>query len=187
MNPWNSTRKKPDHPTYIVIDIDPSDKNSFEQVIETARATGEVLGKAGATFYCKTSGASGLHIYVPLNNKYDYEIAREFAHIVAMLTQEMVPDFTTLERSLNKRGDKIYVDYLQNRKGQTLASAYSVRPVPGAQVSTPLSWKEVKKGLKPSQFNIYNIYDRVSKLGDLFYEALGKGNDIRKCLKNLGQ
>lgn len=187
MNPWNSTRKKPDHPTYIVIDIDPSDNNSFEQVIETAQAAGQVLDRAGATYYCKTSGASGLHIYIPLNNKYEYEPAKNFAHIVAMLTQELVPDFTTLERMVAKRGDRIYIDYLQNRKGQTLASAYSVRPVPGACVSTPLTWKEVKKGLHPSQFNIYNVHKRIEKLGDIFYQVLGKGNDIRNCLKNLGQ
>lgn len=187
MNPWNSTRKKPDHPTYIVIDIDPSDNNSFEQVIETARAAGEVLQKAGASFHCKTSGASGLHIYIPLNNKYEYEPAKEFAHILAMLTQQLVPAFTTLERMVNKRGDRIYIDYLQNRKGQTLASAYSLRPVKGAQVSTPLLWREVRKGLHPSMFTMFNIQDRVRKLGDIFAPVLGKGNDIGRCLKNLGQ
>jgi bifunctional non-homologous end joining protein LigD len=187
MNPWNSTRKKPDHPTYIVIDIDPSENNSFEQVIETAQAAGQILDKAGATYYCKTSGASGLHIYVPLNNKYKYAPAKSFAHVIAMLTQELVPDFTTLERTVAKRGDRIYIDFLQNSKGQTLASAYSVRPVPGACVSTPLTWKEVRKGLHPTQFNIYNLHKRIEKLGDLFYQVLGKGNDIRKCLNNLGQ
>lgn len=187
MNPWNSTRKKPDHPTYIVIDIDPSDGNSFEQVIETAQAVGEILDKAGATYYYKTSGASGIHVYVPLNNKYAYEPAKNFAHIIAILTQELVPEFTTLERMVAKRGNRIYIDYLQNRKGQTLASAYSVRPVPGACVSTPITLKELKKGLHPSQFNIFNVQKRIEKLGDLFFQVLGKGNDIRNCLKKLGQ
>lgn len=186
MNPWNSTRRKPDFPTYIVIDIDPSVGNSFEQVIETAQATRQVLEKAGAACYIKTSGATGLHIYIPLAGKYDYKTAREFAHILAMLTHELVPDFTTLERSLKKRGPRIYIDYLQNARGQTLASAYSVRPVPGAQVSAPITEKELKKGLSPSQFNIFTMPKRVEKLGDLFFQTLGKGNNIRRCLRNLG-
>ncbi len=186
MNPWNSTRLKPDHPTYIVIDIDPSENNSFEQVIDTALATQQVLEKAGVTYYVKTSGATGLHIYIPLGNKYPYEQAREFAHIIAMLTQELVPDFTTLERSIKKRGDRIYIDYLQNNRGQTLASAYSVRPVPGAQVSAPISVKELKRGLHPSQFNIFNMPKRIEKLGDLFFQVLGKGNNIKTSLHNLG-
>jgi bifunctional non-homologous end joining protein LigD len=186
MNPWNSKRQKPDHPTYIVIDIDPSDKNTFKQVIDTALATRQVLEKAGATHYIKTSGATGLHVYIPLGNKYEYEQAKDFAHIIAILTNELVPEFTTLERMVNKRGDRIYVDYLQNRKGQTLASAYSVRPVAGAQVSAPLTVKELNHRLSPEQFNIFNMPKRIEKLGDLFFQVLGKGNDIRTCLKNLG-
>jgi len=186
MNPWNSTRRKPDHPTYIVIDIDPSDNNTFRQVIDTALATKQVLEKAGATYHIKTSGATGLHVYIPLGNKYEYEQAKDFAHVVAMLTQELVPEFTTLERMVKKRGDRIYVDYLQNRKGQTLASAYSVRPVPGAQVSAPITEKELNHRLSPDQFNIFNMPRRIEKLGDLFYQVLGKGNDLRRCLRNLG-
>lgn len=186
MNPWNSTTRTPEKPTYLMIDIDPSDKNTFDQVVTVAQAVQEVLNRAGTTSYCKTSGATGLHIYVPLNAKYTYEIARDFAHIVATLVHEQLPGLTSLERSLRKRGKKIYVDYLQNSKGQTLASAYSLRPVPGASVSTPLLWKEVKQGLHPSQFNIFNIEKRVKKLGDLFYMALKKGNDLKGNLKNLG-
>lgn len=186
MNPWNSTTRTPDKPTYLIIDIDPSDKNSFDQVVTVAQAVQEVLNRAGAISYCKTSGASGLHVYVPLNARYTYEVAREFAHIVATLVQEQLPDLTSLERNLRKRGNKIYVDYLQNSKGQTLASAYSLRPVPDASVSTPLVWKEVKHGLHPSQFTIHNIEDRVKKLGDVFYMVLKKGNNLKSCLKNLG-
>jgi bifunctional non-homologous end joining protein LigD len=186
MNPWNSTRKKPDHPTYIVIDIDPSEGNSFDQVIDTALAATQVLGKAGATYYVKTSGATGLHIYIPLGAKYEYESAKEFAHIIAMLTHNLVPEYTTLERMLKKRGKRIYIDYLQNNKGQTLASAYSVRPVPGAQVSAPITARELNHDLSPQQFTIFNMEKRVKKLGDLFYMVLGKGNNIRNCLRNLG-
>ena len=102
----------------MVIDIDPSDKNTFTEVVDTALAVKMVLDKAGIRSYCKTSGASGLHVYIPLKNKYDYTTVRDFAHIIASLVQEQLPDTTTLERSLSKRGPKIYIDYLQNRQGK---------------------------------------------------------------------
>ncbi|GAC1387738.1 MAG: hypothetical protein NVSMB45_17540 [Ginsengibacter sp.] len=111
---------------------------------------------------------------------------KDFAYLVCMLAQQEIPEFTTLERSLKKRGNKhIYMDYLQNRRGQTIASVYSLRPKPGATVSTPLLWKEVKPGLKPSQFTITNTKKRVDKMGDIFSGILGKGIDINKCLKKL--
>ncbi|WP_346236501.1 DNA ligase D [Niabella insulamsoli] len=186
MNPWNSTAQKQDQPSYMIIDIDPGDKNTFEQVIETALATKQVLDGCGVKSYCKTSGASGLHVFVPMADKYDYEQVKTFAHLTAMKVVEMLPDFTTLERNLKKRGTKkIYVDYLQNRKGQTIASAYSVRPKKGATVSTPLDWKEVKKGLHPSQFDINSVPKRVAKIGDIFKPVLGRGADIMKCLKKM--
>ena len=106
--------------------------------------------------------------------------------MIAMLAHEQLPEFTSLERNLSKRGkNRIYIDYLQNRKGQTLSCAYSMRPKPGATVSTPLDWKEVKKGLHPSDFNFKNIIKRIEKKGDIFAATLGKGIDMRKCIKNL--
>ena len=185
INPWNSTTKKPGHPTWMAIDIDPSDKNKFTEVVDTALAVQMVLDKAGVSSYCKTSGASGLHVYVPLKNKYEYATVRDFAHIIASLVQEQLPAITTLERSLSKRGPKIYVDYLQNSAGQTLASVYSIRPVPGASVSTPLDWKEVNHQLSPKQFTIENIFQRVKKKGDLFASVLNESNSIDKALKAL--
>ena len=185
-NPWNSRTNALDKPSYIVLDIDPADKNTFSQVIETALVIKGILDKAGATCYCKTSGATGLHIYVPMGNKYAYEMAKDFAHLVAMLAQEQLPDFTSLERSLEKRGNNIYIDYLQNRSGQTLASAYSLRPRAGATVSTPLEWKEVKSGLLPADFTIENTLRRIQKKGDLFAGVLGTGINLASCLKKLG-
>ena len=185
INPWNSTTKKIGNPTWMVIDIDPSEKNKFTDVVETALAAKMVLDKAGVSSYCKTSGASGLHVYVPLKNKYDYVIVRDFAHIIASLVQEQLPETTTLERSLSKRGPKIYIDYLQNSAGQTLASVYSIRPVPGASVSTPLDWKEVNHQLSPQQFTIENILQRVKRKGDLFLPVLNESNSIDKALKAL--
>ena len=187
LNPWHSTIKALDKPDYLIIDIDPSDKNTFEQVIEAANVIKEVLDKAGAPGFCKTSGASGMHIYVPTGKKYSYEQVKDFTYLVCIMANEQLKSFTTLERNLKKRGNKhIYLDYLQNRKGQTISSVYSLRPKVGATVSTPLLWKEVKSGLSPKQFNIHNTLERIKKTGDIFKGVLGKGIDLKKCLKNLG-
>jgi len=187
MNPWNSRIDSLDAPDYMIIDIDPSAGNNFDQVIETAKVVNSVLQKAKAEGFCKTSGATGIHVYVPMGRKYAYDQVRAFGQVVATLVQEALPEFTSLERSLKKRGRKnIYIDYLQNSRGQTLASAYSLRPKPGAPVSTPLEWKELKPGLYPAQFNIKNIFSRLEKKGDLFKPVLGKGIDLAKSLKLLG-
>ena len=186
LNPWNSRISKPDYPDYMFIDLDPSENNSFDQVIDSAKVVKEVLDEAGAVAYCKTSGATGLHIYVPLKAQYSYEDVRGFSERVAQITEQRLPKTTTTERSLSKRGGRIYLDYLQNKKGQTLASVYSARPKPGATVSTPLLWKEVKHGLHPSQFNIFNIEKRLNKTGDLFTGVLKEKINLKKCMKNLG-
>ncbi|HET7116314.1 MAG TPA: DNA ligase D [Hanamia sp.] len=186
MNPWHSTIKSLEKPDYLVIDIDPSKKNTFDQVTEAALTVKKILDKAGAESFCKTSGATGMHIYVPTGKKYSFEAVKDFAYLICMMAHEELKDFTTLERNLSKRSSKhIYMDYLQNSRGQTIASAYSLRPKPGATVSTPLSWKEVKKGLSPKDFTIHNSLKRAKKMGDIFKGVLGKGIDLKKCLKNL--
>ena len=187
LNPWHSRVKSLDKPDYMIIDIDPSEKNNFDQVIETANVFKSIFDKAAATSFCKTSGATGLHIYVPMGKKYTYEQVRSFGELVCSMVNEQIPSFTSMERNLKKRGNKhIYLDYLQNSRGQTIASIYSLRPREGATVSAPLDWKEVKKGLHPSAFDIYNMPKRVKKTGDIFSGILGKGIDLKKCLKNIG-
>ncbi len=186
MNPWHSTTGDLEHPDYLIMDLDPADKNTFEQVIDTANAVKEVLDGAGATSFVKTSGSTGLHIYVPLGSKYSYEQSNAFAEIIATRTNSLVPGFTSLERSLKKRGNNIYIDFMQNNIGQTVAAAYSLRPKPHAPVSTPLEWKEVKKGLSIEQFNITNTFKRLEKIGDLFAGLLTKKTDMMKALKKLG-
>jgi len=186
LNPWHSSVKQPDKPGYLIIDLDPSKNNTFNDVIVVARMIKKVFDKAGAESYCKTSGASGLHIYVPLAGKYTYDQVKYFAHLVCLLVNEQLPAITTLERSLRKRpADSIYLDHLQNRKGQTIAAVYSLRPTAAATVSTPLLWTEVKKGLTPEKFTIDTIFDRLAKKGDLFKSVLQKGIDLQKCLEKL--
>ncbi|RPI73196.1 MAG: DNA ligase D [Ignavibacteriales bacterium] len=186
INPWFSRVESLDYPDYLVLDLDPEDI-SFDKVVETALTVKEVLDIAGAKSYCKTSGATGLHIYVPLGAKYNYDLARDFAHLVAQFVHHKIPGFTSLERSPSKRQKKVYLDYLQNRPGQTLAAPYSVRPRPGAPVATPLKWNEVKIGLNPASFHIKNIISRLNKTGDIFKEVLQKGIDIEKCISKLEQ
>lgn len=189
INPWHSRTASVDNPDYLIIDIDPSDNNTFDEVIEAAQVVKMILDQAGAIGICKTSGASGLHIYVPLGAKYNYDHAKDFANIVCMLANAQIPEFTTLERSLTKRSkSQIYMDYLQNRKGQTIACVYSLRPKKGATVSTPLDWSEVKKGLSPQDFTIKTIHDRIKKKGDLFAPMLDRKNaiDLGKCIERLG-
>ncbi len=184
INPWFSRVENLDYPDYLVLDLDPEDI-SFDKVVEAALAVKEVLDAAGAKSYCKTSGATGLHIYVPLEAQYEYSVAKDFAHLVAQFVHHKTSSFTSLQRSPSKRQKKVYLDYLQNRTGQTLAAPYSVRPRPGATVATPLKWSEVKKGLDPKNFTIKNILKRLEKTNDIFKPVLGKGIDIEKCIHKL--
>jgi bifunctional non-homologous end joining protein LigD len=185
INPWLSRSQALDNPDYIAIDLDPQDV-PFEHVIEVAQGVKEVLDQGRIDGYCKTSGSRGLHIYIPLDAKYDYEQAKTFGEIIANLVHQKMPKITSLERSPSRRKNKIYLDYLQNRKGQTLAAPYCVRPKPGATVSTPLEWEEVKPGLDPSEFTIKTIVARLKEKGDLFNGVLSKGVDITKALNSLG-
>jgi bifunctional non-homologous end joining protein LigD len=127
-------------------------------------------------------------VFIPTAKKYTFDQVKDFAYLVCMMVNEELKSFTTLERNLSKRNSKhIYMDYLQNRRGQTIASVYSLRPKPGATVSTPLLWDEVKPGLSPKQFTIYNTLERVQQMGDVFKGVLGKGINLKKCVENLEQ
>jgi bifunctional non-homologous end joining protein LigD len=185
MNPWNSTIHTPDHPDWCLIDLDPSEKNTFDQVIKTALVTKEVLEDLGVKSYPKTSGSTGIHIYIPLGAKYTYDECQMFGKLIATRVHRELPRFTSIERMTRNRKGKLYVDYLQNRPKATLAAPYSLRPKPGATVSMPLHWEEVKKGLSMKDFNIENAIDRIKSVGDIFKPVLGKGVDLGKMLKKL--
>jgi bifunctional non-homologous end joining protein LigD len=184
MNPWSSTVNTPDNPDWCIIDLDP-DENSFEQVIQAARVTKEVLDAIKVPAYCKTSGSTGLHIYIPLGAKYAYHDSKEFGRRIAKIVHAELPHFTSIERKTAHRGGNMYIDFLQNRPQATLAAPYSLRPRPGATVSAPLHWEEVKKGLKLSQFTLRNMPARLQKEGDLFKGVLGKGVNMQKAIKKI--
>jgi DNA ligase D-like protein (predicted polymerase)/DNA ligase D-like protein (predicted 3'-phosphoesterase) len=183
MNPWNSRIQTPDHPDWCIIDLDPTDKNTFDEVIKTALVTKDVLDEFNVVAYPKTSGSTGMHIYIPLGTKYTYDESQMFAQIIATEVRDRLPAMTSIERMTNKRKGKIYVDFLQNRPKATLAAPYSVRPKPGATVSMPLQWDEIKKGLKMNQFTMENTLAQVRERGDLFKPVLGKGINMEKILQ----
>ncbi|HVY73481.1 MAG TPA: DNA ligase D [Puia sp.] len=185
MHPWNSRVRKPDNPDWCVIDLDPGKTNTFNQVIDVALEVKAFLDSFKITGYCKTSGATGMHVYIPLGAKYSYDQSRLFAEMLVTAIHQRLPKFTSLERNLAKRGNKMYLDYLQNRQIQTIAAPYSLRPRAGATVSMPLHWEEVRHGLKPSDFNINNALDRIREEPDLFKGVLGKGINLLEIIKKM--
>ena len=184
MNPWHSRTSAPDNPDWCVIDLDP-DTNSFEQVIEAANVVRIILEAIDVKSYIKTSGSTGMHIYIPLGGEYNYEQSKQLAELILTFAHDEIPSFTSLERSPAKRKGKIYLDFLQNRAIQTIAAPYSLRPKPGATVSAPLDWSEIKKGLDMKKFTMFTILDRIKTEGDLFKGVLGKGVNIEKVLEKI--
>ncbi|HSB92993.1 MAG TPA: DNA ligase D [Flavitalea sp.] len=184
INPWHSRKQTPENPDWCIIDLDP-DQNSFVQVIEAANVTRQVLQAVDIEGYCKTSGSTGLHIYIPLGGKYSYEDSKEFGRRIAKIVHAELPEFTSIERKVADRSGKMYIDFLQNRPQATVAAPYSVRPKPGATVSMPVHWDEVTRGLKIRDFHIRNAVARAREMGDFFKPVLGKGINLEKVLKKI--
>lgn len=182
MNPWFSRVDSPDNPDYCVIDLDP-DKNTFDQVIEAAQEVKKVLDELKVPSFPKTSGSTGMHVYIPLGAKYTYDQSQLFARLLVNIVHHRIPGFTSVERMISNREGKMYLDFLQNRPGATIASVYSLRPKSGATVSMPLHWDEVKKGIKMSDFTIHNAIARLKSEGDTFKDVLGEGIDLEKVLE----
>jgi bifunctional non-homologous end joining protein LigD len=184
LNPWNARVGALDQADYLLLDLDPEDV-PFPDVVRVAQEARRVLNQIGAVGYCKTSGKRGLHIYVPLGGRYNHEHAKQFAQLLAYLVHARLPHLTSLVRDPRKRQQRVYLDYLQNGQGKTLAAAYSVRPVPGACVSTPLAWKELGRRLDPSRFTLKTLARRLDKVGDLWAGVLGPGIDLAACLQRI--
>ena len=184
MNPWSSRRQSPENPDWCIIDLDP-DKNTFEQVIKAAQVTKQILDAIEVPAYCKTSGSTGLHIYIPLGTKYSYEESKEFGRSIVKLVQAEIPSITSIERKTADRQGKMYLDFLQNRPQATVAAPYSLRPKPFAPVSMPLHWEEVKKGLKMKDHNLKTAVARLKEMGDLFKGTIGKGINMSKAISKM--
>ncbi|MBW3569191.1 DNA ligase D [Candidatus Parcubacteria bacterium] len=162
INPWNSTVNLPENPDWLVLDLDP-EGIGFEAVIQTALETKKLLDELKLPAFVKTSGKTGMHIYLPTKTRYDYDQVRRFSELLARLVVQRLPDITSVERSPSKRQGKVYVDFLQNRVGQTLAAPFSVRPTPEATISMPLDWSEVNKKLLPENFTLQNAGQVLSR------------------------
>jgi bifunctional non-homologous end joining protein LigD len=184
LNPWHARVGSLDQADYLVLDLDP-EAIAFDQVVAAAQAIRKVLDQIGAESCCKTSGKRGLHIYVPFGARYGHDQAKQFAELIARVVNSRLPSVTSLIRDPKRRQGKVYLDYLQNGKGKTLAAAYSVRPRPKATVSTPLKWTEVRRGLDPTKFTIRTLPKRLNAVGDLWQPVLGPGIDLAACLEKL--
>jgi bifunctional non-homologous end joining protein LigD len=184
INPWLSSYKYPDKPDFVVIDIDPHDV-PFADAVEVALKTKEVFARMKLDVFVKTSGSKGLHIYCWLGARYGYDFVKMFAEYAANLIHDELPHTTSVERNPARRRNKTYIDFLQNRHGQTIACPYSVRPKPGATVSTPLHWHEVNDNLKLTDYTIFNIPERVKKIEDPWKNLTKTRADLKKALELL--
>lgn len=185
INPWMVRVKTLEYPDYMVIDLDPSPANTFDQVREAALAVKSVLNRAGIRGYVKTSGASGMHIFISTGGAYEFAETRDFTRLLCYFVQDLLPDLVTMERAIDQRQGKIYLDHLQNRRGQTIVAPYSVRPVPGGHVSAPVTWQEVEAGIYPADFNLFNMRQRLEENGDFFAGLIGGKLDMEKAMDQL--
>lgn len=185
-NPWLSRVETIDHPDFVLIDLDAQDC-PFDRIVEAALLVRKVLDSLGLEGYPKTTGGDGLHVYIPVEPVYTYEDARNFAELVARLAFDERPELFTTPRAVARRQTgKVYFDYLQNAKAKTISAPYVARAHPKAPVSTPLAWREVKKGLLPGRFTIRTAPARFERLGDLFAPVLEKPQKLETALKKLG-
>ncbi|MFN2407563.1 MAG: non-homologous end-joining DNA ligase [Pyrinomonadaceae bacterium] len=165
-HPWHSTTKHLDQPDWIAIDLDPK-KAPWENVLQVALTVKEVADEIGLDAFPKTSGSSGLHIYVPLKPANDYEKVAEFARLFATEVAQRAPRIATVERTIAKRAaTQVYVDWMQNARGKTLAAVFGARAKPKATVSMPLTWKQISQGVKITDFTITNVPELLKKKSD---------------------
>jgi len=181
---WSSRLPSLDHPDWLVLDLDPKGA-PFTDVVKVARALGRILEELALPSYVKTSGATGLHILLPLGARYDYDVTRTFARLLAVMGVEAEPAISTIARPLRSRGGKVYIDFGQNGRGQTIVAPFSVRPLPGAPVSCPLRWEEVTAKLDPARFTIKTAPARFQKLGDPLAPVLTGRIDVAAALRKL--
>ena len=165
-HPWHSTTAKLDKPDWLAIDLDPK-KAPWENVLQVALIGKQVCDEIGLNAFPKTSGSSGIHIYLPLTPANDYAKVAEFSRLLASEIAQRAPKIATVERSIDKRKrDQVYVDWMQNARGKSLAAVFTARAKPGATVSMPLSWKQIEQGVKISDFTVKNVPALLKKNGD---------------------
>jgi bifunctional non-homologous end joining protein LigD len=183
MNAWYSRVDKPDRPDFVLFDLDPPD-DGFELAIEVAHLIRELLDQVELPGYVKTSGADGIHVVAPITRRSTFEQTYDFAEQASRLLEQRHPGKVTTEW-LKKKREGVLVDHRQNGHGKTIASVYSVRPKPGAPVSTPLRWEELTPAVRPRDFGMAEALDRVEQHGDLFAPVLEDPRPLAPAAKAL--
>lgn len=183
MHAWLARLENLECPDIAVMDLDPAEGASFSDILEIALLVKRILDEFGIESFPKTSGSRGLHLFIPLAPVYSWQKVTGAMKYVAELAQKVYPDKITLERKVDKRAGKVYLDYLQNGRGKTMAFQYSLRPRPGAPVSTPLLWTEVEKGgFGPGDYNINTVFARFGRMGDIYEGVLKKKQSLDRLL-----
>jgi bifunctional non-homologous end joining protein LigD len=186
LHPWASHISRPHKPDWIIFDVDPGSAN-FETVCDVALEVKIVLDELGLESFPKTSGSKGMHVYVPIKPDYIYDQVVPFANLVAAFVERKRPDIVSIARIVAKRKKgRVYLDYLQNGFGKSVAGPYSVRARPGATVSAPLEWNEVKrKKIRPQDFTIETIFERLEQKGDLFAPLLTRRQSLAHAVRRM--
>src|SRR6266516_3879722 len=185
MNAWYSRVDKPDRPDFVLFDLDPPDsRNGFVEAIRVAHLVRQTLEDLELRSYVKTSGADGIHVLLPIARRATFKQTYEFAELLSRQLEAEHPGLVTTEW-LKKKRRGVLVDHRQNGHGKTIASVYSVRPKPGAPVSTPLRWEELTERIRPRDFGRREALDRVQKHGDLFEPVLKGGQALGPALRAL--
>jgi bifunctional non-homologous end joining protein LigD len=178
---WSSRVATLENPDWLILDLDPKEA-PFAHVVQVARALKTILDELELPSYVKTTGSTGLHILIPMGRRYTHEETRTFARLLAVLTVDAVPEISTVARMLKGRGGKVYVDFGQNGRGNTIVAPFSVRPLPGAPASCPIRWDEVTARLTPTAFTIRNIPERFQSMEDPMLPVLGEGVDMAAAI-----
>jgi bifunctional non-homologous end joining protein LigD len=187
MNAWYSRVDKPDKPDYVVFDLDPPDEpDGFAQAIRVAHLVRELLDELKLPGYVKTSGADGIHVLAPIERRATFDATYAFAEAASRLLERRHPGEVTTEW-LKKKRSGVLVDHRQNGWGKTIASVYSVRPKPGAPVSTPLLWEELTPDVTPQRFTMEAVLERVQRLGDLYMDVLEAKRPLGAAAKRLAR
>jgi bifunctional non-homologous end joining protein LigD len=185
MHPFHSRAEDLEKPSYAIFDFDPAEGASWDQVTSSAKLLHVALGQLGLEGYPKVSGSRGLHVYVPLEPVHDFARVRRFVGEVGEYLATANPDDITMEWDKPKRRGKVFIDHNRNASGQTVASVYSVRPLPGAPVSVPLTWDEVEE-VANGDYTIVNLWDRLQRFGDLFAPVSMGGQTLDAAEERLG-
>ena len=183
MNAWYSRVDRPDRPDFVLFDLDPPG-DDFSASVEVALLIRDGLGELGLEGWPKTSGAGGMHVLVPIARRSGYDETYEFAELLSRRLEAEHPGELTTEWLKRKR-EGVLVDHRQNGWGKTIASVYSVRPKPGAPVSTPLEWSELTEEIRPRDFSMGVALERIKRSGDLFEPVLGGGQSLGPALRAL--